>query len=112
VEDNGTTSGGFCSGFCKLGEPGCGNIPTSSAKPQAYCLFGTDMNADRDDLGFCAELCDCNSDCKNPDFICTTVMGLAAQIGRAGACGPKNTGTGGTSTGIPTCTGATGDAGR
>jgi hypothetical protein len=110
VEDNGATSGGFCSGFCKLGEAGCGTGPTASAKPDAYCLFGTDPNADLDDLGFCAELCDCNADCKNPDFVCTMVPGLSMQAGRAGACGPANAG-GMVSKGIPCGATTGGDAG-
>ncbi|HEX4337737.1 MAG TPA: hypothetical protein VH062_17610 [Polyangiaceae bacterium] len=88
--DAAVASIGFCSGFCKLGEVGCGVDPTSKDPVESYCLFGTDANSDAGDLGFCAELCDCNDDCKDPDFICSTVTGLSAQVGRLGACGPKS----------------------
>jgi hypothetical protein len=85
-----TTMVGFCSGFCTLGEIGCGVDPNSTAPLSALCLFGTDTQSDVGDLGFCAELCDCNDDCTNKDFLCTEVMGLQAQLGRVGACGPPS----------------------
>ena len=44
--------------------------------------------SDFGDLGFCAQLCDCNEDCANQDFVCLPVGGLDTVAGRAGACGP------------------------
>lgn len=101
--DSSTTMIGFCSGSCKLGEVGCGVDPTSKAPTDAYCLFPAENQGDSGDLGFCAELCDCNDDCKNSDFLCNTVTGLKAQIGRVGACGPKSSASASEPNGIP-CT--------
>jgi len=81
---------GFCSGLCRLGEAGCGVNPSTTGKRDVYCLFPTDPAADFADLGFCTELCDCNEDCANPDFVCTPVQGLVKEAGRIGACGPKD----------------------
>src|SRR5262249_6391646 len=73
--DASTTDIGFCSGFCKLGDQGCGFDPSSSDPVDSFCLFGTSMQSDLDDLGFCAQLCDCNDDCRDPDFVCNSVQG-------------------------------------
>jgi hypothetical protein len=108
--DASTTDIGFCSGFCKLGDQGCGFDPTSTSAVDSFCLFGTSQQSDADDLGFCAQLCDCNDECRNPDFICTTVQGLSTQTGRTGACSPKDSGPGGDTKGIP-CAGGRKDAG-
>lgn len=88
--DASTTQVGFCSGYCKLGEQnGCGFDP-SSTSVDAFCLFGTSQLSDFADLGFCAQVCDCNDDCLNPDFVCSTVTGLSDIISRPGACGPPS----------------------
>jgi hypothetical protein len=100
-------SQGFCSGLCKIGEIACGVDPTSKNPIAADCLFAPDMNADLGDLGFCAQLCDCNADCKNPDFICSSLPSqLVSQIGRKGACNPKAGANPGEANGIA-CTGTT-----
>jgi hypothetical protein len=98
--DASSTAVGFCSGLCKLGEAGCGVDITSTDPADAYCLFGTTAASDLGDIGFCAQLCDCNDDCRNPDFICSTVSGLSMQIGRIGACGPKSAANSGEPNGI------------
>jgi len=88
--DASTTTVGFCSGYCKLGEQnGCGFDPQATTV-DSFCLFGTSQFSDFADLGFCAQVCDCNDDCLNPDFICTTVNGLNDIISRPGACGPRS----------------------
>jgi hypothetical protein len=88
--DSSTAKIGFCSGYCKLGEQnGCGFNPQATTV-DSFCLFGTSGTSDFADLGFCTQVCDCNDDCLDPDFICSTVTGLSALIGRPGACGPKS----------------------
>jgi hypothetical protein len=100
--DSGALSSvGFCSGLCKIGEIACGVDPSSKSPIGADCLFAPDQNADLGDLGFCAQLCDCNDDCKNPDFICSSLPSqLVSQIGRKGACNPKEGANSGEPNGI------------
>jgi len=97
VSDGPTSTFGFCSGTCRLGEIGCGLNPATAGARASYCLFPADQASDFGDLGFCAELCDCNDDCANPDFVCSPVQGLSMPAGHIGACGPPD---------------ASGDAGR
>jgi hypothetical protein len=92
---------GFCSGLCKIGEIACGVDPTSKTNIAADCLFAPDQNADLGDLGFCAQLCDCNDNCQDPDFICSSLPSqLVSQIGRKGACNPKEGANSGEPNGI------------
>jgi hypothetical protein len=78
---------GFCSGYCRLGDRlGCGVDPLSTGPVAAACLLGTTLDSDYGDLGFCSQLCDCNNDCTDPDFVCDPVVGLQALSGRVGAC--------------------------
>lgn len=100
VTDGATTSFGFCSGSCRLGEIGCGIDPATTGVRDSYCLFGADPAADFGDLGFCTELCDCNDDCASPDFVCSPVKDLFQEAGHAGACGPPDS-SGDASMGIP-----------
>lgn len=92
---------GFCSGLCQIGQIACG-VDLSSKDPiPADCLFGPDQNADVGDLGFCAQLCDCNGDCNDPDFICSSLpSSLAPQLGRKGVCNPKEGANAGEPNGI------------
>ncbi len=87
-DDGGSSNLGFCSGLCTIGEVGCGVDPTSKGQVGSMCLFAPSQSNDLGDLGFCAQLCDCNDECLDRDFICSAVMGLSGQVGRAGACGP------------------------
>jgi hypothetical protein len=79
---------GMCSSFCTFGQLGCGVDPTSTAPDNGYCFLSPDPNFDNGDLAFCAQLCDCDGDCLDPDLICNPV---ASNFGlpRAGVCNPK-----------------------
>jgi len=90
ITDGPTSTYGFCSGTCRLGEIGCGINPSTSGAHPAYCLFPADQASDFGDLGFCAQTCDCNEECSNPDFVCSPVDGLTMVAGHTGACGPKD----------------------
>jgi hypothetical protein len=104
--DSGALAGvGFCSGLCKIGEIACGMDPNSKAPISADCLFQPGMNNDLGDLGFCGQLCDCNDDCKNPDFICSSLpTQLQSQLGRKGACNTKEAANSGEPNGIKCAT--------
>jgi hypothetical protein len=85
-----TTTLGFCSGLCKLGEQnGCGFDP-QAATVDAFCLYQPSQASGFGDVGFCGQLCDCNDDCRNPDFICSGIDGLADLTGHDGVCGPSD----------------------
>ena len=78
----------LCSGFCNLGLAAtCGWDGTGKA--DAACLFApafNDMPA-AGDVGFCGQLCDCNSDCRNPKFSCVALSDAEAKfVKRAGFC--------------------------
>jgi hypothetical protein len=80
-----------CSGFCNLGELGCGTDPASSDPLQAVCLLPVgDPNVyDFGDAGFCVELCDCDDECGHPDAICDAFPSRTVQqVGRLGVCVP------------------------
>jgi hypothetical protein len=78
----------LCSGFCNLGLPtSCGWDGTGKA--DAACLFGQAFNTmpDVGDAGYCAQLCDCSSDCRNPKFGCVALTANEAKVvGRLGYC--------------------------
>jgi hypothetical protein len=97
----GTPATGFCSGYCSLGsELNCNVDPLSTDPVPAFCLYGASEGSDFGDLGFCGQLCDCNEDCSNLDFVCSPVAGLDRVAGRMGACGPPSTASG-SPVGIP-----------
>ncbi|HET9933179.1 MAG TPA: hypothetical protein VFQ35_20890, partial [Polyangiaceae bacterium] len=78
----------LCSGFCNLGlATACGWDGTGKA--DAACLFAQGFNESpaAGDSGFCGQLCDCNSDCRNPKFSCVALVDAEAKIvKRAGYC--------------------------
>jgi hypothetical protein len=80
-----------CSGFCRLGLPGCGSDPRSPDPFEAFCLLSV---GDPDlysvgDSGFCMELCDCNDECGHTDAVCDSFdADVATALGRGGACVP------------------------
>ncbi|HET9933178.1 MAG TPA: hypothetical protein VFQ35_20885 [Polyangiaceae bacterium] len=86
----GDTAGTFslCSGYCNLGlATSCGWDGTGKA--DAACLFAPAFNDSpgAGDAGFCAQLCDCNSDCQNPTFTCVALDTPEARVlKRAGYC--------------------------
>ncbi len=85
-----STGNSFCTMTCALGRPAaCGQDPNASGPPTAGCIFSFDSSEGDGDVGECGQLCDCDSDCKNPGFICSPNAGKNA--GRAGACVPKLT---------------------
>jgi hypothetical protein len=85
----------MCSGLCTFGvRAGCGWDGTGPA--DAGCLFvppyiNQDIGAG--DVGNCAQLCDCNSDCRNGDAQCISFTGLGLDdfidvYQRQGFCAP------------------------
>jgi MYXO-CTERM domain-containing protein len=97
-----TKNNSFCTTLCTIGKPGsCGEDPSASGPPSAACILKFASLETEGDLGECAELCDCDSNCKNPGFICSkTTIPKGTDIGRAGACVPKLT-FNGVTPGIP-----------
>jgi hypothetical protein len=83
-----------CSGSCRLGSPGCGFDPRSPDRLEAYCLYEATPSSTEGDLGLCATLCDCDSDCLHEDLVCEpgppdSSIVLSAR-GRRGACTPAS----------------------
>jgi hypothetical protein len=84
-----TTNNSFCTSPCALGSPGqCGHDPASTGPTDTACVFAFSQSENTGDVGDCGQLCDCDSDCRNPGFICNP---KDAQEGRMGACVPKLT---------------------
>ena len=108
-----TQTEGICTGSCEIGQIGCGLDPNSTAPLDAFCEWQTSSTAADGDLGFCGQLCDCDGDCRNPDFVCETFSStFRAQFGRAGACSPaKDLSTDASVPGTPCKPTAHGDAG-
>lgn len=81
----GTKDNSQCSAICSLGMPGgCGRDPKSTARPEEACVLGVPGEA-TGDFGECAQLCDCDTDCRNPKFVCLAVP-ASLNLGRAGYC--------------------------
>ncbi|MBK6692888.1 MAG: hypothetical protein IPG50_11905 [Myxococcales bacterium] len=75
----------YCSAPCVVGVlPACGWNGTGKAN--AGCIFAP-TGGGAGDLGNCAELCDCDSDCRAPLRCREVDPQLANGYGRAGACG-------------------------
>jgi hypothetical protein len=79
--------GGYteCSGICAYDTAGCGQ---TDAKPplQYFCYLDPATNSGAGDLGSCAKLCDCDTDCGRPDAVCEPKP-IKSATGRAGVCG-------------------------
>jgi MYXO-CTERM domain-containing protein len=87
--DTASEKNSICSSVCSLGMPGsCGQAASSSAKPTAACLVTFDTGESVGDIGACAQFCDCNADCKNPNFVCQAVVPSIGR-GNAGTCVPS-----------------------
>lgn len=110
-----------CTETCSMGAPascGWGGIGTGPA--EAACLFTSATISDNlgpgfGDLGYCAELCNCNADCKNSDLICRAwpvprAPQLQQYYGKDGYCSEPQTEDGGTDPGITSCGGTGGTA--
>ena len=101
---------GFCSSACRIGTvPQCG-WDGQSTDASGLCLLVVDSNASNADVGFCAQLCNCDADCLYPGFICNPVSALG-QLGKAGYCFKFASDGGTADVGIPTCPGGTGGTG-
>jgi hypothetical protein len=77
-----------CSRRCVFGSTSeC--APASGSLRRGGCLFVT-MGGGIGDLGYCAELCDCNDDCIEPTFVCDAFNDtkLESAFGRKGVCTP------------------------
>jgi len=75
-----------CSRRCVFGETvEC--APASGGLRRGGCLFVT-SGGSIGDLGYCAELCDCNDDCIEPSFVCDAFddSALETAFARKGVC--------------------------
>jgi hypothetical protein len=97
-----------CSESCTRGAmPNCGFDGTKPADAYCYSTLAVIVEAGGPgvgDLGSCVELCDCNSDCASPDFVCRLWPAddaeLGAVVGRKGRCAPPFAHDGGLDPGI------------
>jgi hypothetical protein len=83
-----TTSYAECSGVCSYDTPGCGQT-NSTTKLAYYCYIDPTNGSGAGDLGYCAKLCDCDSDCGRTDAVCEPVSTITSTTGRGGVCGSK-----------------------
>ncbi len=102
----------MCAENCTLGaEAACGWAgPTSGLPAPAGCVFTSTIILDNGGAGFgdrgsCGQFCDCNSDCLNPDLVCTawTNPQAASYYQKKGYCSDPLKEDGGMDPGIPTC---------
>lgn len=102
---DGSTTYPTCSGVCTVGQLGCNQDPSSTAPPDSACGFAATDTATTGDSGFCAQLCDCDSQCRFPGFICQTLPSAAvSSLGRSGQCTPAtDPATGMALPHLPTC---------
>jgi hypothetical protein len=86
-----TYSGAYteCTGLCSYGEPGaCGQTRTDP--PYDYYCYAEDaLGSGAGDLGYCARVCNCDSECGRVDNVCEPHPELVAKTGRQGVCGSK-----------------------
>lgn len=103
-----------CTGFCTVGTVGCGFDPLSRARLDSYCLLAATRQGSVSDVGLCAQLCDCNDDCRHPRFVCSPGPAdnpaVLSVRGHRGACLPPSLTQPGAEGGIP-CTGGRADGG-
>jgi len=86
-----TRDNSFCTSTCAFGRAGgCGQSPTVSGPLPVACVFKFSATEFDGDLGECGQLCDCDSDCRNPGFVCNE-NALAESAGHPGACVPRLT---------------------
>lgn len=84
---------GICTADCTWGTArrpgGCGSEP--SGPQDAACvsrLVGGWETTSWGDIGLCAQLCDCASDCRHPDLKCRQMDEYPDVFGREGVCAP------------------------
>jgi hypothetical protein len=94
-----------CTGFCTVGTVGCGFDPLSKDRLDSFCLLAATTAGSSADVGLCAQLCDCNDDCRHPRFVCSEgPPGNPASLsvrGHRGACLPPSLTQPGKERGIP-----------
>jgi hypothetical protein len=99
----------YCADRCTYGAvPSCGWAGPGDVPADAYCLASLSPIVEAGgpsagDKGLCMQLCDCNSDCLHPDFVCLPWgpdEPYESLLGRAGHCGPPFWTDGATSAGI------------
>lgn len=83
-----TLSTGYsvCSARCRFGSAEeCGS--SSASELSAVCAFAA-PDGGLGDLGYCAELCDCDDDCSHKDFVCEAFPSASLQttLGHQGIC--------------------------
>jgi hypothetical protein len=83
-----TLSTGYsvCSHRCRFGSAEeCGS--SSASGLTAVCAFAA-PDGGLGDLGYCAELCDCDDDCSHKDFVCEAFpnASLRTDLGHQGIC--------------------------
>jgi hypothetical protein len=79
----------MCTAPCTIGVvPSCGWEGPGAGSAQEFCLFSSTTDAVAvGDLGFCGQLCDCNAQCANADFVCIPGTPAFTQAtGRLGYC--------------------------
>jgi hypothetical protein len=80
----------------------------------AACLFAQAFHSQPSagDAGYCAQLCDCTSDCKNKTFDCVALAAAEVKIlGRKGYCTIGDTTTNPPDVILSQCTGGLGAGG-
>ncbi|HEX9619040.1 MAG TPA: hypothetical protein VF989_02830, partial [Polyangiaceae bacterium] len=68
---------------------------TNAGEGTGLCAFAA-PGGSIGDIGYCAELCDCDDDCTHPDGICDAFSSEEVRelLGKSGVCAPMNTSTG------------------
>jgi hypothetical protein len=83
------SSHGVCSHRCIFGDSAdCAG--TDGIVHAGGCVLST-PGGDIGDVGYCAQLCDCPGDCRDPDFVCDPFEDrtLETAFGRKGVCTPR-----------------------
>jgi hypothetical protein len=75
-----------CSGVCSFGTEGCGQ--NGDPPLDYFCAVAAAAGAGDGDLGYCAKLCDCDSDCAASSGVCEPEADLVAKAGHKGFCAP------------------------
>ncbi|MCC6214084.1 MAG: hypothetical protein IT376_04400 [Polyangiaceae bacterium] len=94
VDESGASVGNICFEPCTNGAPyQCGWAGPGTGPAVGYCLYTSSaiVNlAGYGDRGSCGAMCDCNSDCLNPDSICSPLgnFELEQTLQRRGYCLP------------------------
>ena len=90
-----------CSGVCSFGTEGCGQ--KTDPPLDYFCAIGATTASGPGDLGYCAKLCNCDTDCGRTDAVCKPEADLLTKAGKHGFCAPKTTPSGSATPHLP-CT--------